>query len=107
MAEVVTIASGTIDPARIDEVESRYRRELESAPPSGIEQTHLLRADGGRVAVLTFWRSRADLDAMRASGDEPFARRLIREAGGTPEVVIYDVAAGSSADDSGPHRTSD
>jgi heme-degrading monooxygenase HmoA len=94
MAEVVTIASGSIDPARVDDVESRYRRELESAPPTGIEQTYLLRGDGGRVAVVTFWRSRADLDAMRASGEEPFARRLIREAGGTPEVAIYDVAAG-------------
>ncbi len=28
---------------------------------------------------------------MLASGDEPFARRLIRSAGGTPEVTIYDV----------------
>jgi heme-degrading monooxygenase HmoA len=95
MAEVVTIASGNIDPAQVDDVESRYRRELESAPPTGIEQTYLLRGDGGRVAVVTFWRSRADLDAMRASGEEPFARRLIREAGGTPEVAIYHIAAGS------------
>jgi heme-degrading monooxygenase HmoA len=95
MAEVVTIASGNIDPAQVDDVESRYRRELESAPPTGIERTYLLRADGGRVAVVTFWRTRADLDAMRASSEEPFARRLIREAGGTPEVVIYHIAAGS------------
>jgi hypothetical protein len=28
---------------------------------------------------------------MLASGEEPFARRLIREAGGTPDVQIYDI----------------
>jgi len=28
---------------------------------------------------------------MLASGEEPFARRLIRAAGGSPEVAIYEV----------------
>jgi hypothetical protein len=32
------------------------------------------------------WQRRADLDAMLASGEEPFARRLIRSAG-HPRVV--------------------
>lgn len=43
------------------------------------------------MAILSVWHRRADLDAMLASGEEPFARRLIHSAGGTPQVAIYEI----------------
>lgn len=92
MAEVITIVTGVIDPDRAREVSDPYREGLRDGPPPTLEETFLLRGDGNRMAILSVWHRRADLDALLASGEEPFARRLIREAGGTPDVAIYEIA---------------
>lgn len=100
MAEVVTLVSGLIEPGRAHEVLDPYREALQQGPPPEIEETFLLKGDGDQMAILSVWHRRADLDAMLASGQEPFARRLIRSAGGTPEVAIYEVvvrATGAAA----------
>jgi hypothetical protein len=34
---------------------------------------------------------------VRSSGEEPFARRLLREAGGDPEASFFDVASEGAA----------
>jgi hypothetical protein len=91
MAEVVTIVRGVIPAGREHEVVDPYRAGTREGPPPEIEETFLLRSDGGRMAILSVWHRRSGLDAMLASGEEPFARRLIREAGGTPDVQIYDI----------------
>ncbi|MEX0629277.1 MAG: hypothetical protein WEE67_02440 [Chloroflexota bacterium] len=91
MAEVVTLVTGNIAPERAHEVADSYREALRDGPPPDIEETFLLRTDDGRVGILSVWHRRADLDAMLASGEEPFARRLIRGAGGTPEVTIFKI----------------
>jgi hypothetical protein len=91
MAEVVTLVSGRIQSDRVAEVTDPYREALKNGPPPDLEETFLLAGDAGQVAILTVWHRRADLDAMLASGEEPFARRLIRSAGATPEVSIYEI----------------
>lgn len=91
MAEVVTIVTGVIAPERANEISDTYQEALREGPPADIEETFLLRGEGGRIGILSVWRRRADLDAMLASGEEPFARRLIRSAGGTPDVAIYEI----------------
>jgi heme-degrading monooxygenase HmoA len=97
MANVVSLVRGIVPAERTDDLERAYTQALRDGPPPAIEETFLLKADGGQVAILSVWRGRADLDAMLASGEEPFARRLIRTAGGTPEATIYEVVARSSA----------
>ncbi len=91
MAEVVTLVTGYVEPDRVAEVAETYRKALQSGTPPDLEETFLLGASDGRVGVLSVWYRRADLDAMLASGEDPFARRLIQNAGGTPEVAIYDI----------------
>jgi heme-degrading monooxygenase HmoA len=59
----------------------------------GIRQTFLLVGDDNTVAVATGWESREALDGMLASREEPFARRLLREAGGDPQFRLFEVAA--------------
>jgi hypothetical protein len=93
MAEVVTIVRGAIAAERESEVIRPYREGLKEGPPPAIEETFLLRSVDGQMAIVSVWHRRADLDAMLATGEEPFARRLIRTAGGTPEVMIYDIVA--------------
>jgi hypothetical protein len=91
MAEVITLVSGDVTEDRVDEVIDPYREALREGPPETIAETFLLRDEGERLAILSIWHRRADLDTMLASGEEPFARRLIRGAGGTPEVRILEV----------------
>jgi len=43
-------------------------------------------------AVAAVSRSRGDLDAIRASGEEPLARQLLREAGEDPTASFFDIA---------------
>ena len=81
---------------RQHEVAEPYAAGISAGLPAGIEQTMLIR-DGEEMGIVTVWASRQDLEAMLASGEEPFARRLIRKAGGTPQVRIFDVEATSRA----------
>lgn len=97
MAEVITMVTGQIAPDRVHEVMDPYRQALAGGPPPDLEETFLLQEDGGQLAILSVWHRRADLDAMLASGEEPFARRLIRGAGGTPEVRILEILARSKS----------
>ncbi|MGH2489739.1 MAG: hypothetical protein ACRDFR_09015 [Candidatus Limnocylindria bacterium] len=93
MAEVVTLVTGRIPAERVDEVTDPYRQALKDGPPPTLEETFLLRHEGEEIGILSVWRRCIDLDDMLASGEEPFARRLIREAGGTPEVKIYEIVS--------------
>jgi hypothetical protein len=92
------MVAGVIPPEKVDEVIDRYGEALRRELPPGLAETFLLSEPGGRMTVLTVWRGRADLEAMLDSGEEPFARRLIREAGGTPEVGIYDIVLRGEAE---------
>ena len=94
---VLSIVGATIAPERHAEVVEPYRAALASGLPSGIRQTFLLVGDAGELAIATVWESREALEAMRSSGEEPFARRLLREAGGDPEARFFEIAAESGA----------
>ena len=93
MTTVVTMVSGTIAAERVAEVKEQYQTATSLGLPAGMERTFLLRAEESRVAILSVWRDRGAVDAMIASGEEPLARRLIREAGGEPEPVFWEALA--------------
>lgn len=95
MGAVITMVRGQVLPERVQEVADPYREALRGGPPPDLEQTFLLQGGDGQLAIMSVWHRREDLEAMLATGEEPFARRLIRIAGGTPEVAIYDVLARS------------
>ena len=94
MGAVVTRVSGRVAAERQAEVSGPYAEAVAAGPPPGIDQTMLLR-DGDEVSILTVWSRREDLEATMTSDEEPFARRLIRQAGGTPAVRIFEVVAAS------------
>ena len=97
MGMVLSLVRGTVAGERLHEVTDPYRAALGGDPPPAIAATYLLTGIDGSVAIATFWHDRADLDAMIATGEEPFARRLIREAGGAPTAEFFDVAAAATA----------
>lgn len=92
MGAVVTWVTGRVAAERQEEVSGPYAERIADGPPPGIDQTMLIQ-DADEMSIVTVWTRREDLDAMIASGEEPFARRLIRQAGGTPSVRIFDVIA--------------
>lgn len=97
MGMVLSLVRGTVADERLHEVADPYQAALTGGPPPPIAATYLLTGVDGSVAIATFWHDRADLDALIATGEEPFARRLIREAGGTPSAEFFDVVAGATA----------
>lgn len=92
---VVSIISGRLPAENVEGLVAAYRAAVAAGIPSGILATYALNAGGGEVRIMTVWRSRADLEAMIATGEEPLARRLIREAGGEPRAEFLDVLASS------------
>jgi heme-degrading monooxygenase HmoA len=90
MSSVVTMVRARIAPERASEVASAFSEAVRAGMPER-RQTSLLRGEGDLWQIVTVWRSRADLDAYLASVEEPFARRLLRLAGGMPEVEVFDV----------------
>jgi hypothetical protein len=95
MSQVMSLVRGHVAGEALDEIRTRYAAGVSGDRPPGLEATWLLARSDGSVAVATIWRDRAAIDAMAATGEEPFARRLIREAGGTPTVEFFDVLEGS------------
>lgn len=96
--QVLSLVTARIAPERQGEVDGPYRQAIAAGLPAGIRQTFLLAGEDDTLAIATVWKSREALDAMRASGEEPFARRVLREAGGDPEVAFFEIAAeGGSA----------
>ncbi len=89
----LSLVSAEIAPERQAEVVEAYREMVETKLPPMIRETFLLLGDDGTVAIATVWNSREALDAVRLGPDEPFARRVLREAGGDPNAQFFDVAA--------------
>lgn len=86
-------SSAGSSPERVEEVADPYGERLKHGPPPELEETFLLKGDTGQLAILSVSNRRADRDAMLASGEEPFARRLIRRPCGYPEVMIHEIVA--------------
>jgi hypothetical protein len=94
---VLTFVSARIPMDRHDGVTRAYSEAVAEGLPAEIRETFLV-ADGETMAIATVWHSRQDLDAMLASGAEPLARRLLREAGGDPEARFFDIHAEASSE---------
>ena len=98
---VLTFVSAKISAHRQDEVIHPYSEAMTRGLPPELRQTFLVVGDDDTMAIATVWHRREDLDAMLESGEEPFARRLLREAGGETEARFIEIRA------EGPRRQSD
>jgi heme-degrading monooxygenase HmoA len=88
---VVSFVRAQIEPERREEVRRAYAQMVQRDLPPAIRKTYLLATEDGTVAIATVWRSREDLDVVRSGPEEPFARRVLREAGGDPRAEFFDV----------------
>lgn len=90
---VLTFVSAKIPSDRQNEVTRPYSEAVARGLPPELRQTFLVVADDDTMAIVTVWHRREDLEEMLASGEEPFARMLLREAGGQPEARFFDIRA--------------
>jgi heme-degrading monooxygenase HmoA len=90
---VLSFVSASVSADRRDEVIRPYSDAVSGDLGPGIRQTFLLVGDDDTMAIATVWKSREDLDSYIASVEEPLARRLLREAGGEPQVRFFDIQA--------------
>jgi heme-degrading monooxygenase HmoA len=88
---VLSFVSAKVSPDRQGDVTREYSDAVGGELTHGVRQTFLLVGDDHTMAIATVWNSREDLDAYIASVDEPFARRVLREAGGEPDVRFFDI----------------
>ena len=88
---VLSFVSASVPADRRDAVVRPYTDAVRGTLGAGVRQTFLLVGEDDTMAIATVWNSREDLDAYIASVDEPLARRILREAGGEPEVSFYDI----------------
>jgi hypothetical protein len=95
MSSVVSTVSARIPADRADEVIARFSEAVRNGLPER-RQTSLLRGDDQLWQIVTVWNSRDDLDRYLASVEEPFALRLFRLTGGTPQVTVMETVLESA-----------
>ena len=95
---ILSFVSARISPERREAVSRPYTEMVGRGLPPAIRETFLLVGEDDSMAIATVWNSRADLDAMLASGEEPFARRVLREAGGQPDARFFEIASEGRSD---------
>ena len=88
---VLSFVSASVPADRRDEVIRPYTDAVAGDLGPGVRQTFLLAGEADTMAIATVWNSREDLDSYIASVEEPLARRLLREAGGEPQVRFFDI----------------
>lgn len=90
MPAVVTMVSARVPRERHQVVVEGFADAMRAGMPER-RHTSLLRGDDDVWRIVTLWRNRADLDAYLAGSAQPFASRLLRAAGGEPEVEIFEL----------------
>jgi len=91
--QVVTVVSAVVDPLREADLTAAYEAVIGEDFLDGLLASALMRGSGDAWQIVTVWRDRAALEAMRASGEPPAAPRVFRQAGADPALAIFEVTA--------------
>ena len=91
---VLTVLEARVLPDRVADLLRAFEETRTSALPPFIVRSLLLRSDQDPDVwrIMTVFRSREDLDAMRASGQTPRAVAMFRAAGAEPTFSLFNIA---------------
>jgi heme-degrading monooxygenase HmoA len=89
---VMTVLEAHVPHERLGEVERVFTEMTTEIPPEIVE-TYLVRdvKDEALFRLVTIWRSKADLDAMRASGVKPRGVVMFEMVGAHPTLAIGEI----------------
>lgn len=89
---VMTVLEARVAADRLADVERVFREGTSLVPPELVE-TYLVRdtKDPALFRLTTVWRSMADLQKMRQSGEKPKGVQMFEAVGVTPALSIFEV----------------
>lgn len=91
---VLTVLEARVSPDRVDDLRRAFEETKASPLPPFIVRSFLLRSDHDPQVwrIMTVFRSREELEAMRASGQTPRAVAMFRAAGAEPTFALFQIA---------------
>ncbi len=91
---VMTVLEARVAPQKQETLRSAFQSAVQRLE-EGIVETYLVvdSKDGTVWRILTVWKDREALNAMRRSGSTPRGVLIFREAGSEPSLSILDVSA--------------
>ncbi len=92
MTMIMTILESHVAPDKQAALQAAFKSATAQLD-TGIEQTFLSRsnADPTLWRIMTVWRDREALDAMRASGETPRGVLIFREAAAEPSLTVFTI----------------
>lgn len=91
---VITEVQAVVQADREPSLIAGFQDLLRGPVPDGLLATDLVRGSDGSWRIISRWRDRTALEAMRAGSDPPAAPALFRRFGAEPILTILDVVAG-------------
>ncbi len=90
MPRVMTILESHVAQDKQAALQAAFASAIKQLEP-GLEETFLARgsADPTLWRIMTIWRDREALDAMRGSGKTPTGILIFREAGAEPTLSVF------------------
>ncbi|HEX9377359.1 MAG TPA: hypothetical protein VGB19_14125 [Actinomycetota bacterium] len=90
---VLTVLEAEVAADREADLIGAFRRAAEEPIPPFLVRSLLVRSAEARSTfrIMTVFRTREDLDRMRASGETPRGVAIFREAGAEPHLSIFEI----------------
>ncbi len=91
---VLTVLEAQVPPNRVSDLLRAFEETRTSALPPFIVRSFLVRGDRDPDVwrIMTVFRSREELDAMRTSGQTPRGVEMFRAAGAEPTFSVLTIA---------------
>lgn len=98
-AMVMTILEAQVAPERWDALRTSYETRARLPESGVIVESFLIQSteDESVWRIVTLWRDREALDAMRGSGETPTGVLIFRDADAEPRLTIFTVWANPRA----------
>jgi quinol monooxygenase YgiN len=98
-AMVMTILEAEVAPERWEALRTSYEARARLPESGAIVESFLVQSseDDSTWRIVTIWRDREALDAMRGSGETPTGVLIFRDADAEPRLTIFTVWANPRA----------
>jgi quinol monooxygenase YgiN len=96
---VMTILEAHVAPARWNALRESYEARARLPESGAIVESFLVQSneDSNTWRIVTVWRAREALDAMRGSGETPTGVLIFRDADAEPRLTVFTVWANPRA----------
>jgi quinol monooxygenase YgiN len=96
---VMTMLEARVSPERWEALRASYAERARPSEDAPVVESFLVQSDDDPETwrIVTVWRDRESLDAMRASGETPTGVLIFRDADAEPRLSIFNVFANPRA----------